>query len=501
MFLAMEGFIISYFLPYLNTCLLIVSSPKGDFLSQEIITYWFIATVLTYSVFSILILTYLFLFTIKNKIMLYKSNKKWITFCLPLILVLYFILNAKYVCAHGTVTYPPSRVWVCHEENPENPDSPACINLVDQYGTQLLYDWNAIRQPFANGNHTDVVPNGQLASGGDPDKYGGLDETRSDWVKTPVSPGPLTVTWTNSAKHVTEYYRVYITNEDWTPDQPLRWDNITLLVETPFSLAENVVDIPVVLPERTGHHVIYSVWQRADSPEAFYSASDVDFGDSGMDDDDDDGDDDDGGMDDDDDDGDDGMDDASKRVIVDENLDVIKDFKVNEDVYFPALANGQIQNLTIDADGKVSTNDIALQVNNKDFEKKKFVHAINKFNFSVMDNGGAENLAREGLYFENGTQLKGIETLLLDNSASGGEGGSTIIVRIYRTSKTSRASSPDLIFEVSGSDTPSGKFESFSSDQLISSGSNTIDNEHYIYYAEIKYCKACDFTEVKFVSY
>ena len=32
------------------------------------------------------------------------------------------------------------------------------------------------------------------------------------------------------------------------------------------------------LPNKTGRHLIYSIWQRSDSPEAFYNCSDVVFG-------------------------------------------------------------------------------------------------------------------------------------------------------------------------------------------------------------------------------
>ncbi|WP_301325762.1 cellulose binding domain-containing protein, partial [Lentzea flava] len=32
------------------------------------------------------------------------------------------------------------------------------------------------------------------------------------------------------------------------------------------------------LPNKSGRHIIYSLWQRSDSPEAFYSCSDVQFG-------------------------------------------------------------------------------------------------------------------------------------------------------------------------------------------------------------------------------
>jgi predicted carbohydrate-binding protein with CBM5 and CBM33 domain len=184
----------------------------------------------------------------------------------------------QFMYAHGTVTYPPSRIYNCYQENPENPNSPPCIAAVLTHGTQPLYDWMEINQPNANGNHMQFVPDNTLASGGRPDKYGGMDQVRSDWVATAVSPGPFTITWTNTAPHATKYYQVYITKEDWTPEQPLTWDNLDLLVQTSPGPAESSVDIPITLPNRTGKHVLYSVWQRSDSPEAFYSTSDIDFG-------------------------------------------------------------------------------------------------------------------------------------------------------------------------------------------------------------------------------
>ncbi|PKV50311.1 putative secreted protein (Por secretion system target) [Aquimarina sp. MAR_2010_214] len=187
------------------------------------------------------------------------------------------------VFPHGTVTYPPSRVWNCFQENPESPDSAACIAAVASHGTQPLYDWSEINQANANGDHRKYVMDGNLASGGRPNKYGGMDQVRSDWVSTQVSPGPFTVTWTNHAPHATEYYEVYITKESWTPDQPLTWDSLVLLVRTSPSAPERVVNIPVTLPVRTGKHVIYSVWQRSDSPEAFYSTSDINFDGGGTD--------------------------------------------------------------------------------------------------------------------------------------------------------------------------------------------------------------------------
>ena len=130
----------------------------------------------------------------------------------------------------------------------------------------------------SDGMHQFFLPDGNLASAGRPDKYGGLDQVRDDWVTTPVSAGPFTLTWTNSAPHQTLYYRVYITKEGWTPDDPLTWDNIELIGETEPRPASATDLVDVVLPQRKGKHVIFSVWQRSLSAEAFYATSDVDFG-------------------------------------------------------------------------------------------------------------------------------------------------------------------------------------------------------------------------------
>ena len=210
-----------------------------------------------------------------KKTRFYSHLQKRISLYSFLLILLLSISNK--IFSHGTVTSPASRVWNCYQENPTSPSSAACIAAVASHGTQPFYDWNEVNQGNANSMHTLVVPDSNLASGGRA-KYGCLDQVRTDWVATPVSAGPDTITWTNSAPHATLYYRVYITKSSWNPSKPLTWNDLVLLVQTPPSVASSKVDIPVTLPTRTGKHVIYSIWQRSDSPEAFYSTSDVDFG-------------------------------------------------------------------------------------------------------------------------------------------------------------------------------------------------------------------------------
>lgn len=182
------------------------------------------------------------------------------------------------VVAHGTLTSPASRIWNCYQEGPQTPQSAACQAVAAAGGATSLYDWNGIRQGDANGNHQAKVPNGQLCSGGDPNYFKGQDLTRNDWVSTNISAGSYTFRWNNPAAHKTLYYRYYITNNGYNPSSPLQWSDLSLICDTGPEDALNNPAHTCNIPARSGRHVIYGVWQRSDSPEAFYACSDVVFG-------------------------------------------------------------------------------------------------------------------------------------------------------------------------------------------------------------------------------
>ncbi|AZM63122.1 MULTISPECIES: lytic polysaccharide monooxygenase [unclassified Streptomyces] len=189
-------------------------------------------------------------------------------------------LSAAPAAAHGSMGDPVSRVAQCYAEGPESPGSAACGAAVSAGGTQALYDWNGIRIGDAGGRHQDLIPDGKLCSAGN-EAFKGLDLARTDWPTTSVSSGSYTFKYRVTAPHKGTF-KVYITKPGYDPSQPLAWGDLDLAnpvaSATDPAASGGFYTFTGTLPERSGKQVLYAVWQRSDSPEAFYSCSDVTFG-------------------------------------------------------------------------------------------------------------------------------------------------------------------------------------------------------------------------------
>ncbi|WP_438488749.1 lytic polysaccharide monooxygenase [Streptomyces sp. S186] len=191
-------------------------------------------------------------------------------------------LTATPAAAHGSMSDPVSRVAACYAEGPEHPTSAACKAAVRVGGAQALYDWNAVRDGNAGGRSKERIPDGKLCSAGN-DEYKGLDLPRADWPSTPMKAGRHTFHYKATAPHKGTF-ELYLTKDGYDPAKPLKWSD---LEARPFAKVTNpalsngsyVFDGTV--PARSGRHLIYSIWQRSDSPEAFYTCSDVVFGKAG----------------------------------------------------------------------------------------------------------------------------------------------------------------------------------------------------------------------------
>ncbi len=181
--------------------------------------------------------------------------------------------------AHGSMTDPVSRVAACYAEGPESPRSAACKAAVAASGAQAFYDWNAVNIANAAGQSKALIPDGQLCSAGN-DKYRGLDLARADWPASPMAAGAHTFRYKGTAPHKGSF-ELYVTKDGYDPSKPLKWSD---LEAAPFAkvtdpgMQNGDYVFSGTVPNKTGRHLIYSVWQRSDSPEAFYTCSDVVFG-------------------------------------------------------------------------------------------------------------------------------------------------------------------------------------------------------------------------------
>ncbi|MEV6049854.1 lytic polysaccharide monooxygenase [Streptomyces sp. NPDC052107] len=192
-------------------------------------------------------------------------------------------LAAAPASAHGSMGDPVSRVSQCYAEGPESPKSAACKAAVAAGGTQALYDWNGIRIGDAAGQHQKLIPDGKLCSANN-EEFKGLDLARADWPATSVHSGSYTFKYRVTAPHKGTF-KVYLTKPGYDPAKPPAWSGLDL--EHPVATVTDPVaaggfyTFSGTLPERSGRQLLYAIWQRSDSPEAFYSCSDVDFGGAG----------------------------------------------------------------------------------------------------------------------------------------------------------------------------------------------------------------------------
>ncbi|MET9292902.1 lytic polysaccharide monooxygenase [Streptomyces sp. NPDC003077] len=124
---------------------------------------------------------------------------------------------------------------------------------------------------------------GKICAGGN-SRFAQLDDPRGgNWPATKVSAGSsYTFTWRFTASHATTDFRYYITKDGWNPSKPLtRADlNLTPFLTVPYNgqRPPYTLSHPGTLPSgKTGKHLIVAVWTVADTANAFYACSDVEF--------------------------------------------------------------------------------------------------------------------------------------------------------------------------------------------------------------------------------
>ncbi|MFE2087570.1 lytic polysaccharide monooxygenase [Streptomyces sp. NPDC059460] len=124
---------------------------------------------------------------------------------------------------------------------------------------------------------------GKICSGGH-DNFAALDDPRGgNWPATKVTAGQgFSFRWQFTAQHATTDFRYYITKNGWDPAKPL---TRAALESQPFMTVPYGGQRPpatltqqgTIPTQKTGKHIILSVWTIADTGNAFYACSDVQF--------------------------------------------------------------------------------------------------------------------------------------------------------------------------------------------------------------------------------
>jgi chitin-binding protein len=186
------------------------------------------------------------------------------------------MLPAVPALAHGAPTQPISRTAACASGGTQA-GSAACQAALAANG-RPFGRFDNLRVPNVNGNDREFVSDGNLCSGDLPD-FQGLDLPRTDWPATKMTAGDkLNIRYATTIPHEGTF-RVYLTKQGFDPKQPLGWDDLSaqpILTATDPPLKAGSYRMSGKLPkDRTGRHVLFTVWQTSSTPDTYYSCSDL----------------------------------------------------------------------------------------------------------------------------------------------------------------------------------------------------------------------------------
>jgi predicted carbohydrate-binding protein with CBM5 and CBM33 domain len=186
------------------------------------------------------------------------------------------LLPALPALAHGATVQPVSRTVACAAGG-ANAGSAACTAALAANGG-AFGDFDNLRVAGVNGKDKQYIPDGTLCSGDLPE-FRGLDLPRADWPATRLTAGgKITVRYRTTIPHE-GVFRVYLTRQGYNPAKPLGWDDLStdpIFTATNPPVTDGAYRFSGTLPaDRTGRHVLYTVWQTTSTPDTYYSCSDV----------------------------------------------------------------------------------------------------------------------------------------------------------------------------------------------------------------------------------
>ncbi|MCS4320816.1 chitinase/predicted carbohydrate-binding protein with CBM5 and CBM33 domain [Serratia sp. BIGb0234] len=192
---------------------------------------------------------------------------------------------------HGHVFSPASRAYIAWQEGKID------TGMLNQRECGKFF-------PALDSGLTDIValsdvtnflppPDGKIASANQ-GNGNFLDDAGTHWPKhNVVSAEMLKISWYYSAPHSTRRWNYFITRKDWNPNLPLSRAQFedqpfykVELTEQPYWSHGATLTPPqptehnVMLPQRSGYHVLLAVWEVANTGNAFYHVIDLDFSDN-----------------------------------------------------------------------------------------------------------------------------------------------------------------------------------------------------------------------------
>ncbi|MBM0274705.1 lytic polysaccharide monooxygenase auxiliary activity family 9 protein [Micromonospora tarensis] len=186
-------------------------------------------------------------------------------------------LAATPAAAHGAPTDPVSRAAACGPEG-RYATTAACRAAIK--AGAAVREWDNVRVAAINGRDRERIPDGELCSGG-LSAYRGLDLPRTDWPSTDLTTGAkFTFRYRTTIEH-RGTFRLYVTKPDYNPRAPLTWADLEsrpFLTLTDPPVRAGAYQLAGRLPAgRSGRHLIYTIWQNSNTPDTYYSCSDVVF--------------------------------------------------------------------------------------------------------------------------------------------------------------------------------------------------------------------------------